>query len=107
MTRRSQDNTKALDAFIAAKAEIDAMLERLAALSADHFETSPDEIHWGHVGTLNHYRAKLREITDSAFKEGEHAISPTATPEPDSAPSAALGRRRAATVAAPRTETTP
>ena len=34
---------------------------------------SPDEINWGHVGTLNHYRAKLREITDSAFKEGEHA----------------------------------
>ena len=73
MTRRTQDNTKALDAFIAAKCEIDAMLARLAALSADHFETHPDEIHWGHVGTLNHYRAKLREITDSAFKEGEHA----------------------------------
>ena len=74
MTRRTaQSNDKALDAFIAAKAEIDAMLARLAALSADHFETSPDEIHWGHVGTLNHYRAKLREITDSAFKEGEHA----------------------------------
>lgn len=73
MTRRAQDNTKAVDAFIAAKTEIDAMLARLAALSADHFETSPDEIHWGHVGTLNHYRAKLREITDMAFKEGEHA----------------------------------
>ena len=66
-------NDAALDAFIAAKNEIDAMLERLAGLSADHFETSPDEIHWGHVGTLSHYRAKLREITDSAFKEGEHA----------------------------------
>ena len=74
MTRRATDNSKALDAFIAAKTEIDAMLERLAALSADHFATSPDEIHWGHVGTLNHYRAKLREITDGAFKEGEHAI---------------------------------
>jgi hypothetical protein len=73
MTRRAQDNTKALDAFIAAKTEIDAMLERLAALSADHFETSPDEINWGDVGTLNHYRAKLREITDMAFSEGEHA----------------------------------
>ena len=72
MTCRATDNTKALDAFIAAKTEIDAMLERLATLSADHFETSPDEIHWGHVGTLNHYRTKLREITDSAFKEGEH-----------------------------------
>ena len=73
MTHRAQDNAKALDAFIAAKVEIDAMLERLTALSADHFQNSPDEIHWGHVGTLNHYRAKLREITDSALKEGEHA----------------------------------
>ena len=73
MTRRAQDNTKALDAFIAAKTEIDAMLERLAALSADHFETSPDEVNWGHVGTLNHYRARLRDITDMAFNEGEHA----------------------------------
>lgn len=73
MTRRAQDNTKALDAFIAAKTEIDAMLARLTALSADHFETSPDEINWGHVGTLNHYRAKLREITYIAFHEGEYA----------------------------------
>ena len=73
MTRPTQDNTKALDAFLATKFEIDAMLERLAALSADHFETHPDEVNWGHVGTLNHYRAKLREITDSAFREGEHA----------------------------------
>jgi len=73
MTRRATDNTKALDAFLAAKFEIDAMLERLAALSADHFETHADEIDWGDVGTLEHYRARLREITDSAFKEGEHA----------------------------------
>ena len=56
-----------------AKFEIDAMLERLKALSADHFETSPDEINWGHVGTLNHYASLLRQITDIAFKEGEHA----------------------------------
>ncbi|MFP1646657.1 hypothetical protein [Pontitalea aquivivens] len=71
--RRTADNSAALDAFIAAKIEIDAMLERLATLSADHFKTSPDEINWGHVGTLNHYRAKLREISDMAFREGEHA----------------------------------
>ena len=63
----------ALAAFIAKKAEIDTMLTRLQALSDEHFEANPDEIHWGHVGTLNHYRAKLREITDSAFKEVEHA----------------------------------
>lgn len=73
MSLRAQDNTKALDAFLAAKFEIDAMLKRLAALSADHFETHPDEIYWGHVGSLNHYASLLREITDCAFKEGEHA----------------------------------
>lgn len=73
MTRRSQDDAKALDAFIAAKSEIDAMLERLATLSADHFETHPDEINWGHVGTLEHYASLLKRITDSAFGEGEHA----------------------------------
>ncbi|WP_299912875.1 hypothetical protein [uncultured Paracoccus sp.] len=52
---------------------IDAMLERLTALSADHFERSPEDVNWGDVGTLEHYRARLREITDMAFREGEHA----------------------------------
>ena len=63
----------ALNAFIGKKAEIDEMLARLQALSDDHFNAHPDEVNWGHVGTLNHYRAKLREITDMAFSEGEHA----------------------------------
>lgn len=72
MTRRATDNSTVLDAFIAAKFEIDAMLQRLAALSADHFDAHPDEVNWGHVGTLHHYRARLREITEMAFMEGEH-----------------------------------
>ena len=72
-TRRAADNAKALDAFMATKAQIDVMLERLKALSDDHFETHPDEINWGHVGTLNHYANLLRQIIDVAFKEGEHA----------------------------------
>ena len=62
-----------LDAYIARKAEIDTMLERLKALSDDHFGIAPDQIHWGHVGTLTHYAELLKRITDSAFKEGEHA----------------------------------
>jgi hypothetical protein len=72
-TRRATDNTKALDAFMTTKFQIDAMLERLQALSADHFETHPDEINLGHVSTLNHYRDRLREISDAAFREGEFA----------------------------------
>ena len=71
--RATTTNDKALNAFLAAKVDIDAMLERLKALSSDHFETNPDEIHWGDVGTLNHYASLLRQITDSAFSEGEHA----------------------------------
>lgn len=73
MTEQATDNATALDAFLAAKAEIDALLERLVILSANHFETHPDEIDWGHVGTLNHICARLRDITDSAFHEGEYA----------------------------------
>ena len=71
--RAPTDNTKALEAFMTTKFQIDAMLDRLRALSDDHFETSPDEISWGHVGTLNLYASLLRQITDAAFKEGEHA----------------------------------
>ena len=63
----------ALAAFISKKSEIDSMLARLAALSADHFNASPEEVTWGHVGTLEHYASPLRQITDSAFQEGEHA----------------------------------
>jgi hypothetical protein len=73
MTRVNKTNYDAVDVFIAAKAEIDAILARLQALSAEHFNASPDSFDWGHVGTLNHYRARLREITDRAINEGEHA----------------------------------
>ena len=65
-------NDAALDVFITTKAEIDAMLARLVAHSADHFGYSPEEVNWGHVGTLDHYRARLREITNMAFREGEY-----------------------------------
>ena len=38
-TRRTTDNSKALDAFMTTKFPIDTMLARLKALSDDHFET--------------------------------------------------------------------
>ena len=72
-THRAASNDKAIDAFIAAKAEIDVMLERLKALSDDHFEFDPDAINWGAVGSLNSVAADLRKITDFLFGEGEHA----------------------------------
>ena len=71
--RKPSDNSKAIAAFMSKKTEIDAMLHRLQALSDDHFDADPETIHWGHVGTLSHYIDLLKRITDSAFKEGEHA----------------------------------
>jgi hypothetical protein len=71
--KTSKSNDDALAAFVARKAEIDAMLTRLQTLSDDHFNYSPDEINWGHVGTLGYYAEPLKRVTDSAFKEGECA----------------------------------
>ncbi len=73
MTAKTGNNDKALAAFMTRKAEIDTMLERLQGLSDEHFNVTPEEINWGDVGTLADMATKLREITDSAFGEGEYA----------------------------------
>ena len=49
----SRNRANALAAFIGKKAEIDAMLARLQALSDDHFNCAG----WAMVGTLEHYAA--------------------------------------------------
>ena len=71
--KATKSNDDALAAFVSKKTEIDAMLTRLQALSDDHFGYSPDEVRWDHVGTLDYYAELLKRVTDSAFKEGEHA----------------------------------
>ena len=63
----------ALNAFLGKKVKIDEMLARMQALSDEHFNTHPNDVNWGHVGTLEHYAGLLKRITDSAFGEGEHA----------------------------------
>ena len=71
--RNPRSSEQALAAFVSKTAEIDGMLTRLQALSDDHFNYSPDHITWAHVGTLEHYAELLKRISDSAFREGEHA----------------------------------
>lgn len=63
----------ALSAFIARKTEIDATIERIRAASADHFFVIGDEVNWGHVTVLTDHAARLKEITDALYFEGEHA----------------------------------
>ena len=69
----AKSREQALAAFISKKAEIDSMLDRIKSLSDDHFGYAPDAITWDHVGTLVYYAEMLKRVTDSAFKEGEHA----------------------------------
>jgi hypothetical protein len=69
----AKSKEQALAAFVRKKAEIDAMLARLHALSGDHFGYAPDDVTWDHVGTLGYYTELLKRVTDSAFHEGEHA----------------------------------
>jgi hypothetical protein len=67
----AKDNSQALAAFVARKTEIDTILARLTALSADHFGSEPDAV--TDVGTLASYLKRLREVNDAAFHEGEFA----------------------------------
>jgi hypothetical protein len=71
--RETPDNSEALAAFVARKAEIDTRLARLAALSAEHFNCTPATITWGDVGTIGSYLTQLRQVGDAAFHEGEFA----------------------------------
>ena len=65
MSKRSEpSNEQALATFIARKAEVDALLTRIQDASANHFNANPDEVHWGHAGSLGHVAEKLREITE-------------------------------------------
>ena len=69
----AKSNDEALVDFVARKAEIDAMLSRIQSLRDDHFGVAPDDVSWGHVGTLGYYAERLKRVTDSAFHQGEHA----------------------------------
>jgi hypothetical protein len=70
---KTRSNEDALAAFVQRKAEVDAMLSRLQALSADHLGVAPDEVSWGGVGNLGHHAEWLKRITDMAFGEGGYA----------------------------------
>ncbi len=74
MTRKpARTNDAALAAFIAKKAEIDAMLARLQAFSEDHFGADPDQVNWGDLGSLEYRAHLLKQTSDFTFGEGEYA----------------------------------
>ena len=63
-TPTPKNNDAALAVFIAGKAEIDALLARIQAASADHFGAKPEAVTWGHAGSLGFVTERLKEIAE-------------------------------------------
>jgi hypothetical protein len=73
MSKREANQQRSLDAFLAKKAEFDALLAELQGASADHFGADPEAVLWGGTAWLADATAKLKEIADQHFKRGEYA----------------------------------
>jgi hypothetical protein len=68
---RNQENS--LAAFLAKKAEFDALLAELQGASEDHFGADPEAVLWGETAWLADVTAKLKDIADQHFRRGEYA----------------------------------
>jgi hypothetical protein len=58
----SNNQQEALGVFIQANGEIIERLEKLLALSKNHWNIDPDEVHYGDVGDLRRVLQILKEI---------------------------------------------
>jgi len=67
------DNESALDAYIRNLAAAQAASERINEYLLDNGETSPENINWGHVGSMNHLANQLNELKDMIDGTGEYA----------------------------------
>ena len=73
MTKREANQQRSLEAFLAKKAEFDALLAELQQASDDHFGADPEAVLWGETAWLADATAKLKDIADQHFRRGEYA----------------------------------
>ncbi len=73
MTKQEANQQRSLDAFMARKAEFDAVLAELQQASSDHFGADPDAVLWGEAAWLADVATKLKDIADQHFRRGEYA----------------------------------
>ncbi|MBX6747821.1 MULTISPECIES: hypothetical protein [Acetobacterales] len=73
MTKREANQQRSLEAFLAKKAEFDALLAELQQASVDHFGADPEAVLWGETAWLADATAKLKDIADQHFRRGEYA----------------------------------
>jgi hypothetical protein len=73
MTKREANQEQSLSAFLAKKAEFDALVAEFQQMSADHFGADPEAVLWGEVATLDDWNRRLRQVNDCYFRRGEFA----------------------------------
>ena len=73
MTKQEANQRRSLDAFMANKAEFDAVLAELQQASVGHFGADPDAVLWSEACWLADATAKLKDIADQHFRRGEYA----------------------------------
>ena len=71
--RAALNQQKSLEAFLAKKAEFDALLTELQEASNDHFGADPEAVLWGKAAWLADAIAKLKDVADQHFRRGEYA----------------------------------
>ena len=82
--KNTRSNEDALAAFVQRKAEIDAMLSRLQALSDEHFGVAPTRSPGAMSAPSGYYAELLKRVTDSAFQRGRarRIAGPISRPAP-------------------------
>ena len=73
MTKQEANQKRSLNAFMANKAEFDAVLAKLQQASVEHFGADPDAVLLGEACWLADATAKLKDIADQHFRRGEYA----------------------------------
>jgi len=71
--RTARNQQRSLAAFLAKKAEFDALLAELKQASDDHFGADPETVLWGEAAWLSDATKALKEIADQHFHRGEYA----------------------------------
>jgi hypothetical protein len=67
------EHATAIEAFLAAKAQLDEALAQLMAASEDHFDTDPDAVNWADAAQVQRIADEIENIRDMALGQGEYA----------------------------------
>ena len=64
--KKAQDNSKAVQEFMATVSAINDRLETLSNYMDDHMGVSPEAVNWGDVGSAHHILEMLNDIIEFA-----------------------------------------